>query len=96
MKPTCTRADTEMFDSLNPTFHSFLKSYATDDFIRSTAKTKYLNIKNIKDVIKTQETDKEKDKDDETKENNEESDQDFSEQLYYDIQFLDENFTGKL
>lgn len=89
MKPSNIKADNDMFEALNPDFHQFLKSYATPDFIKEGHKTKYLSMKDVKDLsISNKDTGEKEDKDD--------SDSEFSENLYYDIQFIDENFSCNL
>ena len=85
MKPCHLRADTDLFENLNPEYDAFLKSYANPEFMKNNAKTKYLSVKDLKDGKKDNEEDRDDDED---------SDTGFSENLYYDIQFIDDNFTG--
>lgn len=90
LKPTCIRADSDLFEYLNPSYHAFLKSYASEDFIKNAPKTLFAT-----DAISgdTQELNK----DDDTKATtNDDSDSNFSENLYYDIQFLNDKFTGRI
>ena len=88
LKPSLLRADTEMFDTFNPGYHTFLKSYATPEFMKNAGKAKYLSTKDQKMPKKNEEQQEEED-------DKSESDGEFSKNLYYDIQFLDEKFTGK-
>lgn len=94
MKPSHLRADTDLFENLNPGYDAFLKSYANPEFMKNHAKTKYLSVKDLKDG-KKKDHEGDRDRDDASvKSNEEDSDDDGLENLYYDIQFIDDNFNG--
>ena len=86
MKPTCTRVDTDLFEFANPEFDAFLKSYSETDSVKAFPKIKapnlYINKTKNKSGAATHHEDEEEE---------EEEEQD----LYYDFELLDENFTGK-
>lgn len=87
LKPSNLRADCDLFEHLNPNYHAFLKSYVSENFIKNAPQTIFLTDAIPADI----------NKDDDTKATtNDESDSNFSENLYYDIQFLDDKFTGNL
>jgi len=88
MKPSLLRADTDLFETLNPGFHTYLKSYANPEFMKNAGKVKYLSIKDQKLPKKNNQEQEEGD-------DEEEPDEEFTENLYYDIQFLNDKFTGK-
>lgn len=78
MKATGTRADTKLFEHINPGFHKFIQSYATPEVLKTLPKAK--------SFVVTAPKQDEEDMEDEEK----------TEDLYYDFQLQDDNFTGKL
>lgn len=98
MKPTVTKADVEMFEYLNPDFHSFLRSYTKPGTLRSLSDKKPLSFKDIKknkqakagfDILGGGAPAVAA-----TEEGRPQSD--YQEKLYYDYHSIDDmNFTGK-
>jgi len=91
MKQSNIKADTNIFETLNPSFHSFLKSYATSHFMENPQnQTVTFSIKQKEEnSINSNKISKDED-------NSNPSDFVLSENLYYDIQSINDNFTSIL
>jgi len=91
MKPTMTKADTDLFEYLNPDYHNFLKSYVKHFSSKTLSDKKPLTFKDFKrskssksgmDIIKA---------DDEDQGPN------YQENLYYNYHTVEENnFNGNI
>jgi len=83
LKPTTLRADTNIFEHLNPSFHAFLKSYARPELFRNLPK---------KIIPKYKEPNPETL--DLTKMSEEDANKNYLEHLYYNYFLLSYEFTG--
>jgi len=90
MKPSALKADTDMFEYLNPDFHGFLKSYVKTTNLKTLSDKKPMTFKDFK-RSKLPKCDKDVFLGDDEK-----SQSNYHENLYYNYHTVDENnFTGK-
>lgn len=96
MKPTCTRVDTNLFEASNPNFHDFLASYADSEEVKSLPKFKPISLYAPMKVEEEEESSS-------FNSNNclinllgehEEEGHKHEEDLYYDFEIMNDNFTG--
>lgn len=85
MKPTVTKADMDIFEYLNPSYHEFLRSYIKQGGYRNTPDKKPLTFKDInRKKLSRFEGDYDREEDEEIQSN-------FQEKLYYNFLNQDES-----